>query len=431
MKLDHRSMFYPKQVLDREEAITYLQKADTYINNREITETHTEITWNQNTDVKEIVPVSYDASSCSIQIDDPSLQEGDLIHFQDGSEEQYFQIERIDDTTAYLKEINLLDYTEDMDLSSSQELNFENAEIVDGEGEILQETSFTNHLTMMSTKPLQRTFHIGEFNVVVSVSGTALKAEVNKVLPYGSKVYSSLKLSGMHVDYQWKSKKKDVKDAYFKVKFSTNESFGLKNGSYKNLYGDFSKADSQNLLSSLPKMFVEKQDVVESSLELCKIKVPVNGAPMMNVSIGLRMNLYASGRVELSLTQNSEIGCEVKDGRMRMIHTMNHTNMNRFKANTRAGAGIDVGLNLASLRLMDVSLNAAAEASLKTSLHIYENDEHKVIPTEVGSDVVDEVLEGNLSILVCSDINAELVLYLKMNSAKHSLESLGLQREMI
>lgn len=332
MKLDHRSMFYPKQVLDREEAITYLQKAVTYINNREITETHTEITWNQNTDVKEIVPVSYDASSCSIQIDDPSLQEGDLIHFQDGSEEQYFQIERIDDTTAYLKEINLLDYTEDMDLSSSQELNFENAEIVDGKGEILQETSFTNHLTLMSTKPLQRTFHIGEFNVVVSVSGTALKAEVNKVLPYGSKVYSSLKLSGMHVDYQWKSKKKDVKDAYFKVKFSTNESFGLKNGSYKNLYGDFSKADSQNLLSSLPKMFVEKQDVVESSLELCKIKVPVNGAPMMNVSIGLRMNLYASGRVELSLTQNSEIGCEVKDGRMRMIHTMNHTNMNRFKA---------------------------------------------------------------------------------------------------
>lgn len=428
MKLDHRSMFYPKQALDRKEAITYLQKAVTYINNREITETHTEITWNQNTDVKEIVPVSYDASSCSIQIDDPSLQEGDLIHFQDGSEEQYFQIERIDDTTAYLKEINLLDYTEDMDLSSSQELNFENAEIVDGEGEILQETSFTNHLTMMSTKPLQRTFHIGEFNVVVSVSGTALKAEVNKVLPYGSKVYSSLKLSGMHVDYQWKSKKKDVKDAYFKVKFSTNESFGLKNGSYKNLYGDFSKADSQNLLSSLPKMFVEKQDVVERSLELCKIKVPVNGAPMMNVSIGLRMNLYASGRVELSLTQNSEIGCEVKDGRMRMIHTMNHTNMNRFKANTRAGAGIDVGLNLASLRLMDVSLNAAAEASLKTSLHIYENDEHKVIPTEVGSDVVDEVLEGNSSILVCSDINAELVLYLKMNSAKSQLGKLGLTK---
>ena len=53
MKLDHRSMFYPKQVLDREEAITYFAKAVTYINNREITETHTEITWNQNTDVKE------------------------------------------------------------------------------------------------------------------------------------------------------------------------------------------------------------------------------------------------------------------------------------------------------------------------------------------------------------------------------------------
>ena len=49
-------------------------------------------------------------------------------------EEQYFQIERIDGTAAYLKEINLLDHREDMDLSSSQELNFENAEIIDGEG---------------------------------------------------------------------------------------------------------------------------------------------------------------------------------------------------------------------------------------------------------------------------------------------------------
>ena len=113
---------------------------------------------------------------------------------------------------------------------------------------------------------------------------------------------------------------------------------------------------------------------------------------------------------------------------MRMIHTMDHTNMNRLKANTRAGAGIDVGLNLASLRLMDVSLNAAAEAALKTSLHIYENDEHKVIPTEVGSDVMDEVLEGNSSILVCSDINADLVLYLKMNSAKSQLGKLGLTK---
>ena len=62
------------------------------------------------------------------------------------------------------------------------------------------------------------------------------------------------------------------------------------------------------------------------------------------------------------------------------------------------------------------------------SLHIYENDEHKVIPTEVGSDVVDEVLEGNSSILVCSDINAELVLYLKMNSAKSQLGKLGLTK---
>ena len=382
--LDRKNQFHPAEVMDKETAIDLLKKVVDTINNRQIKETKTNITWKENTQVLDVDPIMYHQDQQMIEIeDDIQLNPGQLIHFYDDSSEYYYVVDHQDGQSLYLDDVDLMSYTQNMDLSGSSELNFDQATIEDNNGDIIQEYSSVNPISLCSSRSLQKTFHIDEYNVVITASSSSVKAEVNRTLPHGSKVYASVKLNGAKVDYQFSSKEKNIDDAYFKVEFSSEESLGLKNGSYKNLYGDFSKFDANDFVSSIQKMYVEKKDVVESTLELCKIKLPIPNAPLMNVTISLNLNMHVSGKVSLSLNQTSSIGCEIRNGNMRMIHEFDHSHSNQLKANVGMSSGVMFGLNLTSLRLMDASLNAGAEATFKTSLHLYQNDEYNVVETDV------------------------------------------------
>ncbi len=429
--LDRKNQFHPAEVMDKETAISLLNKVVETINDRKITETKTNITWKEDTQVLDVNPIVFHQDQQMIQIaDNVQLNKGQLIHFYDDTNEYYYVVDRQDENSLYLEDVDLMSYTQDMDLSGSSELNFDQATIEDNNGDIIQEYSAENPISLCSSRDLQKTFHIDEYNVVITASSSSVKAEVNRTLTHGSKVYASVKLNGAKVDYQFSSKEKNIEDAYFKVKFSSEESLGLKNGSYKNLYGDFSKFDANDFLSSLQKMYVEKKDVVESTLELCKIKLPIPNAPLMNITVSLNLNMHVSGKVSLSLNQTSSIGCEIRNGNMRMIHEFDHSHSNQFKANAGISSGVIFGLNLTSLRLMDASLNAGAEATFKTALHLYQNDEYNVVETDVGLDVVDELADGNPNVLVCSDLSANTVIYLKMNSAKSQLGKIGFTKRI-
>lgn len=429
--LDRKNQFHPAEVMDKETAIDLLNKVIDTINNRQIKETKTNITWKEDTQLLDVDPIVFHQDLQMIEVgDDVQINPGQLIHFYDDSNDYYYVVEHQDGHSLYLEDVDLMSYTQDMDLSGSSELNFDQATIEDNNGDIIQEYSSSNPISLCSTHGLQKTFHVNDYNVVVTASSSSVKAEVNRTLPHGSKVYASVKLNGAKVDYQFSSKEKNIDDAYFKVKFSSEESLGLKNGSYKNLYGDFSKFDANDFVSSVQKMFIEKKDVVESTLELCKIKLPIPNAPLMNITISLNLNMHVSGKVSLSLNQTSSIGCEIKNGNMRMIHEFDHSHSNQFKANAGISSGVMFGLNLTSLRLMDASLNAGAEATFKTSLHLYQNDEYNVVETDVATDVVDELADGNPNVLVCSDLSANTVVYLKMNSAKSQLGKIGFTKRI-
>lgn len=429
--LDQNNAFHPTEIMDQEKALSLLDRVIKTINDRQIKETKTNITWKNDISVLDVEPIQFSYEQQSISID-PSMhiEEGQLIHFYDESNEYYYIVDHQDENRLYLEDADLMEYTENMDLSGSTELNFDQATIEDSSGEVIQEYSASNPISLLSTCHLQKTFHVDDYNVVITANSSNAKAEVNRTLPYGSKVYASVKLNGVKVDYQFSSKEKNIEDAYFKVKFSSEESLGLKNGSYKNLYGDFSKFDANDFVSSIQKMYVEKKDVVESTLELCKIKLPIPNAPLMNITVSLNLNMHVSGRVSLSLNQTSTVGCEIKNGKMRMIQEFEHSHSNQFKANAGMSSGVMFGLNVTSLRLMDASLNAGAEATFKTSLHLYQDDEYNVVETDVSTDVVDELADGNTNVLVCADLSANTVIYLKLNSAKSQLGKIGFTKRI-
>lgn len=426
MDVDSRNMFHPETIIDKQEALDLLEQAVSYINNREITETTTDIEWNSQEPIV-VVPTWFDEENLILGVEDStSYKPQDIITFNDGIEDRYYEVSSINDSNLQLKEINVLEKTDSMDLSGSSKMDFSNATIIDGSGEVIQETSYTNHLENMSTRNYQKSFNINDFKVTISAYKSGVKAEVSRLLPLGASAYASLKVSGVKCDYKWKSEEENVNDAYFKVNFHSEENIGLKNGAYKNLYGDFSELDSEGFLTSLTSMFKEKKDVVESSMTLCEIKVPIPNAPLLNLSMSLELHMYVSGKVEIVLSQDSVVGCEVRNGSMRLIKEMSHTENNRFKATAEARTGIFFGLNLVSLRLMDVGVNASAKASLKTQLHLYKDAEHRIVETDVSTDVASELSDNNPNVLVCSDITANLSVYLKLNSSKSQLGKFGL-----
>lgn len=426
MNIDAKSMFHPQQIIEKDKALKLLEQSVSYINHKNITEFKSEIDWDSDAPI-EIDPVYFDKDNSLIKINDSEVYEEDVIlHWYDEFIEYYYQVDHQQNDTVYLKEINLLEKTNTMNLSGSSELDFSNVMIIDGNNNVIEETSCSNKLEQLSTRKYQKSFNLNDFKVSISTSSSTVKAEVSKTLPLGSSVYASMKVSGVKCDYQWNSKKEDIHNAYFKVKFHSEEDVGLKNGSYKNLYGDFSQFSADDFLNSIGSMFKEKKDVLESTLNLCQIKVPIPNAPLMNITLNLELHMYVSGRVEIVLSQDSELGCEVKDNKIRMIKSYSHQENNRFKATTEARAGIVFGLNLVSLRLMDVAVNASASASLKTQLHLYKDAEHRIIETDVSADVASELSDSNPNVLVCNDINANLSLYLKLNSSKSQLGKFGL-----
>lgn len=427
MQTDARNMFHPQDLIDKDEAEKLLKKAVQFLNHREIEENTQDIQWTTNgKSFIEIEPIDFDEEAMCILVgEDTQVEAGDLIHFTNALGDQYYEVASKEGTLLYLQEVDLFEQTESMDLQGSTQIDFSDALIIDGDEAVVQESAGLARTEQMALKPLQKTLHYKDYAIVLTTNGTRIKAEMTKTLPHGSQVYASIKLNGVNVDYQWKSKKKDVKDAYFKVKMNAQESFGLKNGAYKNLYGDFSKIDQTNFVSTLKNLFQEKQDVVESTLELCKIRVPIPNAPLLNVTIALNLNMHASGRAEMYFTQTGMIGCEIREGKMRMIQECNNQVNNRLKANAGIGAGITFGLHMTSIRLLDAAFNIGQEATLSTSFHIYQDDTHTIQKSDVSYDVAEELAENHPDVLVCSDVSANLRVYLKVNSAKSQLGKLG------
>lgn len=426
MHVDDRNMFHPESIIEKQEAVDLLEKTVSYINHRDITETKTNIEWKKNEPI-EVEPITFDEENLILETDGNTMYEGgEIVHFNYGLEDLYYEVISQDDTMLYLKDINILEKTDSMELSGSEELDFTNATIIDGEGDVVQETTDTNRLENVSYRNYEKSFNIGDFHVAITTTSTNVKAEVSRLLPYGASAYASIKINGVKLDYAWNSKEENLSDAYFKVNFNSNENIGLKNGEYKNLYGDFSQYNADDFLSSLTTMFKEKKDVLESTLTLCEIKVPIPNAPILNVSLSLELHMYVSGKVELSLSQDNSVGLEVRDGKLRFIKDMTHEETNRAKATTEARTSVLFGLNLVALRLMDVGVNASAKFSLATQLHLYKDGEHRILETEVTSDVASELSDDNPNVLVCSNVNADLAIYLKVNSSKSQLGKFGL-----
>lgn len=433
MSLDERQRFRPKDEISKEEAFGYLAQVIDIVNNRKFTDTQTTVQLKDDVKFADDEPKQFDEEGLTALFEsDSSIRNGMYIVYDD----TYYRVVNCEYTNqgilTTLEQVNMEDVIEQFDIQGGTDLEFNHAKIVDGNGNVVQEGTEQSHsLSLMSTSLINHTFDINGFRIALKGTTSSLHAEVSKQLQVGGLLYANAALDNLHIQYKWDKDEDRIQYGYLKADFTTSENIGLRNGMYKELYGDFSKLNPKDFISTVQNIFQTKQEVITDTITLCTVKIPMPNAPMVSVVMKLNLNVYATGKAELSFVQNHVLGCEIRNGNMRSIS--DHSK--KATASIRAETGITLGTNLAlhafNQNIMDAEIDAGAKGYFHTKTYLY-NEEGKAesFDIDVQPDLVEELSEGNPDIKVCTELNAYWLCNLKLNSSNSLAGRFGFSRNI-
>ena len=433
MSLDERQRFRPKDQISKEEAFGYLAQVIDIVNNRKFTDTQTTVQLKDDVQFADDEPKQFDEEGLTALFEsDSSIRNGMYIVYDD----TYYRVVNCEYTNqgilTTLEQVNMEDVIEQFDIQGGTDLEFNHAKIVDGNGNVVQEGTEQSHsLSLMSTSLINHTFEINGFRIALKGTTSSLHAEVSKQLQVGGLLYANAALDNLHIQYKWDKDEDRIQYGYLKADFTTLENIGLRNGMYKELYGDFSKLNPKDFISTVQNIFQTKQEVITDTITLCTVKIPMPNAPMVSVVMKLNLNIYATGKAELSFVQNHVLGCEIRNGNMRSIS--DHSK--KATASIRAETGITLGTNLAlhafNQNIMDAEIDAGAKGYFHTKTYLY-NEEGKAesFDIDVQPDLMEELSEGNPDIKVCTELNAYWLCNLKLNSSNSLAGRFGFSRNI-
>ena len=433
MSLDERQRFRPKDEISKEEAFGYLAQVIDIVNNRKFTDTQTTVQLKDDVQFADDEPKQFDEEGLTALFEsDSSIRNGMYIAYDDA----YYRVVNCEYTNqgklTTLEQVNMEDVIEQFDIQGGTDLEFNHAKIVDGNGNVVQEGTEQSHsLSLMSTSLINHTFEINGFRIALKGTTSSLHAEVSKQLQVGGLLYANAALDNLHIQYKWDKDEDRIQYGYLKADFTTSENIGLRNGMYKDLYGDFSKLNPKDFISTVQNIFQTKQEVITDTITLCTVRIPMPNAPMVSVVMKLNLNIYATGKAELSFVQNHVSGCEIRNGNIRIIS--DHSK--KATASIRAETGITLGTNLAlhafNQNIMDAEIDAGAKGYFHTKTYLY-NEEGKAesFDIDVQPDLVEELSEGNPDIKVCTELNAYWLCNLKLNSSNSLAGRFGFSRNI-
>ena len=426
--LDERELFHPKDVIGEEEANAKLDEVIAYINKRNITQTVSDIVIRDDITVFEKQPLSFDPAGKKAvwpeedaPPEDGVIRIGSLWYTAAGRETKDGMV------TVALEAADIREIAESVHLEGHAEADLSEAEFIDeGTDEGSSYHSRPEGIRQMKVQSLTKSFNLMGYKVTVRTSASGVSADVTKTMPKGSVIYASLKLNGIETDYVWDEDDNGVKDGYFRASFNTSEDLGIRSSYSRQLTGDFSQLDPDNFPAALAGFFRDKKDVVQGTLTLCTLSVPVAGDPALSLQIALQLKLYASGKMQIALAQSNVLGCEIRNGHMRLIRENSHTSSATIQADAGLSGIAKLALALAGKNLMDVSLEAGVKAKMKTILHMYDEEgKRKTAALDIPLDLASDAASSNPDVLACGDISAHWVVNIGLNSSDTAAGKLG------
>ncbi len=421
MKTDERSMFHPKDTIDEDTAMKCLDQVIEHINNRHFDENKFSIEWEEGVTVYQSDLLEIDQQSGNATLsEDCEAQAGDILVTRSGSDYQAYKVVSREDNQAKLEPCDLSEAAESVDIQGSIKINFNECEIYDGNGNLIQARPSGNHqndhIHLMADLKNTYEYDINGFDVKVKTSDGSFSLEAATKMDSGS-LYASLALTDFKADYSFRSFFHDIKSTYYKMSFNTSESLGAKTDIKEELYGDFSRIDKNDFLSSLKSFMQKKDDAVQTELKLADIRVPLGELPFCDLLVEVNLQIKTNGKAEIVLAQKFNLGYEFVDGNLRVIKDNENSQDITLKADTSLCAIVKSALRTFGFSLMDASVKAGVQASLKAKVHMFDDSgQMHSYETDAAADLADRMASEVDDVVVCADAKGNWILDLSFFS---------------
>lgn len=351
-------------------------------------------------------------------------KEGDILYLKE--DDEYKRIINKQEGFYILEDVELSDIYEDLNIANSSDLDFDKAIIIPGQELENDDSSYINPTKELLASNLSQVFHIDGFRVSYNVSGNGISAHISKNIK-GVNTFFDVSVSDVKTDYKWDYEDGKLKEAYFKVAYQSTCELGVSIGRYKNYYLDFKDYDGNTFLNSLKSVVKEKDDELEASIRICEIKVPVAGVTSVYLNMELLIKIYISGKAEVVLTNRDVRGFEIKNGKLRLINDSDKDLDFIIGASAKTALGLNFNLEALNIRLMDIELDGGIRAEVKTTLHLYDEDENDTSrQIDLPYAAIDEIAKENENVKVCGDLSLNWILDISLNTSKSLLYKFGL-----
>ncbi|MGN1388594.1 MAG: Ig domain-containing protein [Bulleidia sp.] len=446
MNADEKNRFRPKEVMEKEEALHLLDQMVDYINNRTFQDSEEEnsVTFNEAFEQVEAEPILFDeVNQTAVFPASSGMKENSIALWEDDTGEHHALTAESADVSEDGETIEVrgheTEFTElisDMNAHSSFEVDFTQAEIIDLiDGTVVQTAPPSVQMPAGGVReihaPLLNIPH--EFNgykINFRTTRDSISCTVDKKTGDGLKIHGSAVLNSVKPSYDVDISKLKIRDAYFKVDFTTIEQLSVKREKSAAAEKKITDALPSNAFLSAVNSLYSKPEK-EITVPIASIRIPIPGVPLTDIDIRLNVKIYASGKAEVAFTQNHAVGMEVRDGVMRVINDTGHSEKTLFEGNTGITADVGMGVGSGAVRVADIDVEGGAELKAGATIHLY--DDHgghlKVDGGELPYDLLDDVSAKFPDVLVCADLSAHPVLSMNLNTSKTLLGKMGFTKK--
>ena len=395
-----------------------LSKVVDYINNQEIVE-------KEEFRLKEDYLQFAESLKDGLKDDFGNYEIGELLYSE--SDEMFYRIVDYQNGEYLLEECTIEEVFEEIEIGASGALDFTEAEIIPS-GDISETSYFVDEYQLLADGG-NNVFYRDGFRVSYSLSTSRIRFYISKKNDKGLNFYGEFILSNLYPDFLFDLGDEGIEHAYFKLRFDTAESFGISSGKYRDYAVNFKDLDSSSFLAAVKSSLHSKDDEVDMRIPLCTIKLPIANIPTLYLNLDLALHFYVSGRVELAIEDDYEIGFEIKNNNLRLIFDQDHDLDAIIKASANSTVGAVFSVDLLGQTLADVGVDAGIRAYVQSILHMYDSEGNMTTTTlDETYEALDDVAGENEDVAVCGDLSLHWLLDLVINSDDSLLGRWGLSR---
>ena len=314
---------------------------------------------------------------------------------------------------------------EELELSSSEEINFDESMIIDDEGTVEESEYDSENYNLLSTK--RHVINQKGYRISYKITSGVIDFRISKDSDVNG--YVDFTLSNIKPSYKWDYKDGKINEAYFKIDYRLTSEVGVSKAKKQSYVVDLKNLDTSSILSTITSSLKKKTKDVEATIKICTIKTPIPGIPLAFLNVDIIARIYIDGKIDIVASMNNTTGFEVKDNKFRFINDGKQDIDFNIQASARAVAGVNFNVEAAKFRLMDLEITAGVKASCKPIIHLFDNDGNmESKETELDYTELNEIADSNDNVKICADVSLNWILDVDVNTSKALLYKFGLSR---